>query len=381
MAKNGRAVKKKAVDFALLMATLLLVLIGIVMVFSSSWPEAMQDYNDGYLFLKKQLISASLGLFGLIVCMNIDYKKWRKYSLWVYLLSLFLGALVFTPLGVEFKGARRWIDLGFTTFMPSDAIKIGSIIFFANFLANKKEKVSSFVQGTIPAFIIIGISCGAIYVQKDLGTTLTLAFTMMAMFFVGGMNLAHLISLAVIGSTFVYFYIMYSFKNPDPDTAYRLDRIRAFRDPFKYKLGIGWQAVQSLYALGSGGLFGLGLGKSRQKFFYIPESYNDFIFSIIGEELGFLGTVTVIFIFLVLIWRGIRVALSVDDSFGTYLAAGITALITVQSLIHIAVVTSTIPTTGITLPFISYGGTSLTIYMSAIGILLNISRYAKLDRS
>ena len=178
MAKNKKAGNKKAVDFTLLMATLLLVLIGIVMVFSSSWPEAMQKYDDGYLFLKKQIIAACAGLFGLVVCMNIDYRIWKKYSFWIFLLSLVLGALIFTPLGMEAKGARRWIDLGFTTFMPSDAIKIGSIIFFANFLANKKEKVSSFVQGTIPAFIIIGISCGAIYVQKDLGTTLTLGATL-----------------------------------------------------------------------------------------------------------------------------------------------------------------------------------------------------------
>jgi len=162
---------------------------------------------------------------------------------------------------------------------------------------------------------------------------------------------------------------------------YRLKRIIAFTDPFAYKLDIGWQAVQSLYALGSGGLFGLGLGKSRQKFFYIPESYNDFIFSIIGEELGFLGTTFVIILFMILIWRGIRIALSVDDAFGCFLASGIIALVTVQSLIHIAVVTSSIPTTGITLPFVSYGGTSLMIYMSAIGILLNISRHANLDRS
>ncbi|WP_353094068.1 putative lipid II flippase FtsW [Tissierella praeacuta] len=375
MAKGKTVKKKKAVDFSLLMGTLMLVFIGIIMVFSSSWPEAMQDFGDGYLFLKKQIIAASIGLVGMIICMNIDYKIWKKYSFWVYLLALILGALIFSPLGKEAKGARRWINLGFTTFMPSDAIKIGSIIFFANFLSNKKENIRSLKQGTIPALIIIGISCGFIYIQKDLGTTITLAGALMSMFFIAGMNLSHLIFMGV-GLAGLGVLVL-----SGPDNAYRRNRITAFRDPFAYKLDIGWQAVQSLYALGSGGLFGLGLGKSRQKFSYIPESYNDFIFSIIGEELGFLGTLTVILILMLVVWRGIRIALSIDDSFGCFLASGITALVTVQSLIHIAVVTSSIPTTGITLPFISYGGTSLMIYMSAIGILLNISRHANLDRS
>ncbi|MBU5313525.1 putative lipid II flippase FtsW [Tissierella carlieri] len=375
MAKGKSVKKKKAVDFSLLMGALILVFIGIIMVFSSSWPEAMQDFGDGYHFLKKQIIAASVGLVGMIICMNIDYKIWKKYSFWVYLLALISGALIFSPLGKEAKGARRWINLGFTTFMPSDAIKIGSIIYFANFLSNKKEHIRTLKQGTIPALIIIGISCGFIYVQKDLGTTITLAGTLMSMFFIAGMNLYHLIFMGV-GAVGLGFLVL-----SGPDNAYRRNRITAFRDPFAYKLDIGWQAVQSLYALGSGGLFGLGLGKSRQKFSYIPESYNDFIFSIIGEELGFLGTLTVILILMLIIWRGIRIALSIDDSFGCFLASGITALVTVQSLIHIAVVTSSIPTTGITLPFVSYGGTSLMIYMSAIGILLNISRHANLDRS
>lgn len=375
MAKGKSVNKKKAVDFSLLMGTLVLVLIGIIMVFSSSWPEAMQDFGDGYYFLKKQLISAFVGLGGMLFCMNVDYKVWKKYSLWIYLLALTLGALIFSPLGLTLKGARRWINLGFTTFMPADAIKIGSIIYFASFLANKKENIKTFRQGTIPALIVIGISCGFIYVQKDLGTTITLAGTLMSMFFIAGMNLSHLIFM-VAGAVGLGFLVLMG-----PENAYRRNRITAFKDPFAYKLDIGWQAVQSLYALGSGGLFGLGLGKSRQKFSYIPEAYNDFIFSIIGEELGFLGTLAVVLILVLIIWRGIRIALSIEDSFGCFLATGITALVTVQSLINIAVVTSSIPTTGITLPFVSYGGTSLMIYMSSIGILLNISRHANLDRS
>ena len=381
MARKKVATKRKAVDFSLLMAALLLVFIGIIMVFSSSWPEGMQDFGSGYYFLKKQMISSSIGLIGLLICMNIDYKLWKKYSVLVFIAALLLVGLLFTPLGIELKGARRWVNLGFTTFMPADAVKIGAIIFFSSFLSNKKEDIETLRQGTIPAFIFIGIACGAIYIQKDLGTTITLAGTLMAMFFVAGMKLSHLITLIVTGSTAVTLIVMKALKSTDPKNSYRLRRIISFIDPFADRQGGGWQAVQSLYALGSGGLFGLGLGKSRQKFFYIPEPYNDFIFAIIGEELGFLGTFAVIILFLILIWRGVRIALTAKDSFGCYLATGITALVTIQTLIHIAVVTSSIPTTGITLPFISYGGTSLMIYMSAIGILLNISRYSDLDRS
>lgn len=199
--------------------------------------------------------------------------------------------------------------------------------------------------------------------------------TLVSIFFVAGMKASHLL-LMIIGASVGLVMAITSDENE-----YRMRRLTAFLDPFADKADTGWQAVQSLYALGSGGLFGLGLGKSRQKFFYIPEPYNDFIFAIIGEELGFLGGFTVILLFMVLIWRGIRIALNIEDLFGCLLATGIVALITVQSLIHIAVVTSSIPTTGIPLPFVSYGGTSLILYMSSVGILLNISRHVKLDRS
>ena len=375
MVKNQIKKKNRSVDFILLLATISLVFIGIVMVFSSSWPEAMVEFDNGYHFLRKQLISATLGFIAMIVFMNFDYKHFKKLSLPIYILSLFSGLLLFTPLGIELKGATRWINLGFTTFMPSDAIKVGSIIFFAAFLSNKKEKISTLAQGTIPALLVIGLSCSLIYIQPDLGTTVTLAATLMSMFFIAGMKLNHIFALSGMAAALLYFAIT------GEGNEYRMRRWTTFVDPFKDKLGDGWQVVQSLYALGSGGLFGLGLGKSRQKFFYIPEAYNDFIFSIIGEELGLLGTLIVLFLFLIVIWRGIIIALKINDLFGCYLATGIVALITIQSLINIAVVTSSMPTTGITLPFISYGGTSLLFYMASMGILLNISKQAKMDRS
>lgn len=375
MEKNKKVNKKKSVDFILLISTIALVFIGLIMVFSSSWPEGMIKHGDGYHFLKSQLFAVTLGFTGMIVMMNFKYSYLKKMALPIYILAIILGLLIFTPLGIEIKGAVRWINLGFTTFMPSDAIKLGTIVFYAAFLSNKGKDIKKLFKGTIPSLLIIGISCGLIYAQKDLGTTVTLASTLVSMFFIAGMNLFHLGFMGV-GAVGALLYAITGEGNE-----YRMDRILAFRDPFADKLGSGWQAVQSLYALGSGGIFGLGLGKSRQKFFYIPEAHNDFIFAIIGEELGLLGTVLVLLLFMLVIWRGIIIAMKTEDTFGSFLATGITALIAIQSLINIAVVTSSIPTTGITLPFISAGGTSLLFTMAGVGILLNISRYAKIDRS
>jgi cell division protein FtsW len=306
--------------------------------------------------------------------MNLDYKIWRKYSLHIYILSVILGLLIFTPLGLELKGGRRWIDIGFTTLMPSDALKLGSIIFFAAFLDRKKDKVSSFVNGFIPAAGIIGFTAALIYFQKDLSTTITLLATLFSMYFVAGMHLSGI----AIAATGAYFFWQYAINSEGNE--YRLRRILAFRDPFADKLGDGWQAVQSLYALGSGGLLGVGLGQSRQKFFYIPESYNDFIFSIIGEEIGLIGTIFVLSLYGLIVWRGVLTAMNARDTFGCYLATGITALLAIQSFINIGVVTSSIPATGITLPLISFGGTSLVTYLAGIGILLNITRYTDKNR-
>lgn len=375
MARKKKNEKKKAVDFTLFLSIMILVFIGIIMVFSSSWPEAMQKFGDGYHFLKRQLVFSVIGFMAIIILMNIDYRIYRKFALPIFIFAVILGLLIFTPLGDESKGARRWLILFGFRFMPSDIIKLASIIFLSAFLSNKKERTGTLLLGTIPALIIIGFSCGLIYLQKDLGTTVTLGATMVAIFFIAGMRISHLLALGA-GAAGLLYYAVTSEGNE-----YRLERITAFMDPFADKLDTGWQAVQSLYAIGSGGLFGLGLGKSRQKFFYIPESYNDFIFSIIGEELGFFGSLLVIILFLIVIWRGIIIALKIDDTFGCFLATGIIALIGIQALIHIAVATSSIPTTGITLPFVSYGGTSLVMNMASIGILLNISRQANIERS
>lgn len=369
---------KKASDFTLMIATILLVFIGIIMVFSSSWPDAIYKVKDGYYFLRKQLIASLVGLVSMLFFMNFDYKRLYKLSKVIFLFSIITGLLIFTPLGIELNGARRWINLGFTTFMPSDIIKLGSIIYLTAFLSRINSKIKKFNEGLIPSLIIIGISCGLILLQKDFSTSVTLAAALVIILFIAGMKVTHILFLSLLGMGGISLVIYQAYTNDE--YRYRIDRIVSFLDPFKYRNDIGYQAVQSLYALGSGGLFGVGLGKSVQKYFYIPEPYNDFIFAIIGEELGFLGCLTVIILFLLIIWRGIRIALNINDLFGCLLASGIVALITIQTIMHIGVVTSSIPPTGIPLPFVSYGGTSLIIYMASIGILLNISRNTNLDR-
>ncbi|WP_066502059.1 putative lipid II flippase FtsW [Abyssisolibacter fermentans] len=365
--------KRKASDFTLMIAVIFLVFIGIVMVFSSSYPDAYGKFNDPYHFLKKQLLHSTVGLVAMIFFMNLNYKLLNKLSKVIFLSCLVLTGLLFTPMGLVLKGGRRWITLGFTTFMPSEAMKLGSIIFLCAFLSKKKDIIKDFTGGVIPALLIIGIACGSIIIQKDLSTSVVLGMALVIILFLAGMKLSQLFTLGIFGIAGIAGAILAE--------GFRVDRVTSFLNPFAYKSGIGWQAVQSLYALGSGGLFGLGLGQSRQKFFYIPEPYNDFIFSIIGEELGFIGCVLIIILILIIIWRGIRISLSSKDMFGCLLSAGIVGLFTVQSLVHIAVVTSSMPPTGIPLPLVSEGGTSILVFMSAAGILLNISRYDNINRS
>ena len=254
MGGKKKTIKKNSVDFMLLISVIGLVFIGLIMVFSSSWPEGMVQFNDGYYFFKSQISAAILGFVGLLFFMNFKYTHFIKLALPIFILAIILGLLILSPLGAERKGATRWLDFGFVMFMPSDAIKLGSIIFFAAFLSNKGDKIRTLFGGTIPSLIIIGIACGLIILQKDLGTTITLAITLVGMLFVAGMNLYHLgfIGLASVGA------LVYAITSPGNE--YRMRRILSFRDPFADKLYSGWQAVQSLYALGSGGIFGLGLG-------------------------------------------------------------------------------------------------------------------------
>lgn len=366
--------ERKSCDWILVFVVILLVLIGFVMVYSASFPDGYFKFKgDGFYFLKKQLKAGILGIVVMFIAMNINYKIYKKFNKLILLICIAAGLSLFTAYGTEANGAQRWVNIGGFSLQPSEIIKICGVLFMAYFLEKKSEVTSKFKSGFIPAMLLIGLFSGLVAIQKDLSTSFVVAFSLGIMFFISGANILHISGLVIIGISGVVLLIA--------NESYRMERIISFTDPFKYKLTSGWQVVQSLYALGSGGLFGMGIGQSRQKFFYIPEPYNDFIFSIIGEEIGFIGCVLIIFLFIVLIWRGIRIAMNAVDMFGSFVAIGITSIIAVQVLVHIAVVTSSMPPTGIALPFISAGGSALVIFLGAMGILLNISRYAETYRS
>ncbi len=359
----------KSIDWILLIFIIVLVLIGFMMVFSSSYPDGYYNFGgNGFYFFEKQLIAGIIGIIVMFIASFVNYRIYRKLNIVFLFFSIIAGISLFTAYGTEANGAQRWINIGPMTLQPSEIIKVSSIIYLAYLLEKKNKVIHKFKGGFVPVVFWIVFFGGLIVIQKDLSTSMVLVLTLGIMFFVSGANLFYiLISLGLLGGA-SYYLIM--------QEQYRIDRVLSFLDPFKYKLSIGWQVVQSLYAFGTGGLIGTGLGQSRQKFFYIPEPYNDFIFSIIGEEVGYIGAILVIVCYIIVIWRGLRISINADDLFGAYIATGITSLIGIQAFIHIAVVTSSMPPTGIALPFISAGGTSLVILLGSIGILLNISKHA-----
>ncbi len=360
--------KKGPPDFILFVTTLVLLGIGLVMVFSSSAVTAGVKYDDPYFFFKKQLLWDVIGITAMIVVMKINYLRLRELALPLMVVAVVCLILVITPLGIETKGASRWLDLGFTGFAPSELAKLAMVMFLARTMDINLDKMKEFKSGIIPYILLVGLVCGLIMCQPDLGTSFAIAGTAFFMMVVAGARMSHLGMLALAGAAAVGALII---KAP-----YRMERMIAFLDPWKYASDEGFQTIQSLYALGSGGLFGLGLGRSRQKFFYLPEQHTDFIFAILGEELGFIGASLIVALFLLFAWRGFKTAIYAPDTFGSLLAAGITIMIVFQAAINIGVVSGVLPVTGITLPFISYGGSSLLFTMVGVGLLLNISRYS-----
>ena len=369
--------KKNPYDSTLILSVSALVVIGIIMVFSSSYSYAMINMKDGYYFLKRVLMWAVIGTGGMIFCANFPYYKWPKFANIILLFSLALLVLVLTPVGTEINGAKRWINIG-VSIMPSEIAKFAAVIYVSTSIVRKKEKMQSFVYGVLPYLLIIGMFFGLIYMQPDFSTAFVVSMVIMSLVFVGGMKMSHFVGLAASGFTAIAGMLTYIFIS---GKSYKAKRITAFLDPWADASNSGFQAVQSLLALGSGGLFGRGLGKSVQKHFYLPEPQNDFIFAIIGEELGFIGGVTILLLFMILIWRGIRIAINAPDLLSCLLATGFISMIIIQVVINIAVATSSMPVTGMPLPFISFGGNALAISMAGVGILLNISRYTNTNRS
>jgi len=359
-------------DALLLLSTFLLLGIGLVMVYSSSSVWSLYKFDISYYYLRRQGIFALMGLAVMFLCSRFNYWNWRRLVQPVFWVNLALLVLVFVPgIGFSRSEAQRWINLGFVQFQPTDVTKFAMVLFTANYLVAKKEYIHTFKRGLLPVLIIAGITSCLIMMQPDLGTTLTILLTVFILLYGGGVRILHLSGVAVAGGSIIAGLMLFV-----PRYRYQLSRLTSFLNPWEDPTGTGWQIIQSLLAIGSGSLGGVGLGASRQKFLYLPEPWSDFIYAIICEELGFIGGAAVIILFLILIWRGFRIAISAPDLFGKYLAMGLTTIIAVQAAINLGVVLGTLPVTGITLPLVSYGGTSLMMNLTFIGILLNISRYA-----
>ena len=369
----------KAFDFILFITVLLLLGLGITMVLSASSPSALATTGSSYTYVTKQFICAAIGITAMMIISKIDYKRYKKLYKLAYLVSLGVIFLVLVPgLGRTVNGARRWINVPFiSSFQPSELTKIGLILFFAAYLTKHKDELTKLKKGFLKPILLFvcPVVAALLIFQSHLSVCIVIVFVVSIMMIVAGCRIAHFLSIGAIGGGLagIGLYILAKVYEIG---AYRLQRLTSFLNPWADAQDSGWQIIQSLYAIGSGGLFGVGLGNSKQKYLYISEPHNDFIFAVLAEELGFLGCAIVILLFAVFIWRGIVIAMKAPDMFGSLLAIGITSLIGVQAIINIAVVTSSMPVTGMALPFFSYGGSSLIILLCATGVLLNISRQA-----
>ncbi len=351
-------------DVVLILVTATILLVGLVMVFSASYATAGEDLHDTYYFIKNQLRWAVIGLVVMYIAMRVDYHTWRSLALPGYALALVLLGLVLV-IGNEAYGGQRWFRLGPVSVQPSELAKLAIINFIAAYVAGRRAEIGRLWHGFLLPLSAAIIAVGLIMLEPDLGTSLAIIGVSMLMFFSAGARLGHLTALVLAAVPATVLLIILE--------PYRMRRLMIFPNPWQDAKGAGWNIIQSLYAIGSGGLFGLGLGASRQKFHYLPEQQTDFIFAIIAEELGLVGAAALVALFLVLAWRGYRAALKAPDLYGCMLATGLTTMIVLQAAMNMAVVTSLIPTTGIPLPLVSFGGTSLLVTLAGIGVLLNIS--------
>lgn len=358
-------------DYVLLVVVGSLVALGIVMVYSASFVEAHIMQKPHYYYLLRHGIAAAIGTAGLLVAQRIRYQVWKRYSVHLLGLSLLLLILVLIlPESMtKVNASRSWIRFGggVFSFQPSELAKLALIIYIANWLSQRSDRLSNVSYGLIPLAVILGIVCGLVMLEPDRGTTLVLLLIAGAIYFVAGANLVHM--LGAMGVSTGAFLLLITLAQHNM-------RIEAFKDPWKYYSTYGYQPIHALYALGSGGVFGEGLGQARQKFQWLPQAHTDTIYAILGEELGLIGTLAVLVGFLLIAWRGYLIATRVSDPFAALVAVGITSWLFFQAMVNIAVTTSLIPFTGLTLPFLSYGGTSLIMGMVGVGVLLSISRHA-----
>ncbi len=356
-------------DYPILLTVALLCAFGLVMVFSASYYYAQNTASvgyDGYYYLRKQAIYLAIGFPIMVLISYFDYRRLEKFKVAGILLSiaLLVGVLIF---GKETNGAKRWIVIAGQSIQPSEIAKFGMMLYMCAFMAKKHAVMRSFSKGMLPMLLVIGVVCGLVMLQPNMSMTVIMGMMGYALLFVGGCDVKQMLLLAVV---FVALFGLLAVIEP-----YRMARLTSFSDPWKDALGDGYQLIQSFYALGNGGVFGVGLNNSKQKLLYMTYGESDFIFSIVCEELGLIGGLLIMAAYAFIVYRGIRIALKCRDRFGSLLAAGVTVVFALQVLVNIGVVTGTMPTTGQALPFISAGGSSMMIFLAAMGVLLNISRH------
>jgi len=366
---SPRDTKRVALDHLLLIITITLALVGLVMVFSASAVVAGENkrLQDPWYFLKRQLVWLTFGLALLHVVSRIDYVWWKRLALPLLGVIMALLVMVLIPsVGAAAKGARRWLHLGPLSIQPVEMVKLITVIYLAAYLTKKEDRLQSFGDGLMPAVAVVGLISGLILVEPDLGTVVVIGVVTAGMLFLGGARVSHLLRLVPVALIAVVVLIWV--------TPYRWGRLLTFLNPEKDPTGSGFQINQSFLAFGSGGLFGVGLGEGKQKLYFLPEAHTDFVLALIGEELGLIGTGIIVLLFAAFAIRGFQIAARARMPFGRYLGMGITLLIAIQALINSCVVTGLLPTKGLTLPFVSYGGSSLVMSLVGVGILLNISR-------
>ena len=359
----------KKVDLTLLISVIIISIFGILMIYSSSYIWAEYKYGDALKYVKNQGLFFIIGLILMVIISKIDYKIYLKKANLILLICLILLILVLIPgIGTVRNGSRSWFGIGSFGIQPSEFTKLGLIIFVSKYLACNEKATKNF-KGILPILILLILIFGLIMLQPDFGTGTIIVMSIIGLLFVGGVNFKYFIRLGIVGIIGIVGLILAA--------PYRLSRILSFLNPWSDPLGSGFQIIQSLYAIGPGGLFGFGIGNSRQKHFFLPEPQTDFIFSIITEELGFLRCVIVVGLFIKIFYTGFKISKNCDDKFGKYLAFGIIFQIAFQACLNLMVVVGLIPVTGVTLPFLSYGGSSLLITLCSIGIVLNISRFQR----
>lgn len=363
----------RGVRSSLFMVVVILVAIGIVMIYSTSAIYANEKMGDSLYYLKRHLVYLIVGLAMMLSVMAVKIQTIKKWSKPIIAFSIVLLVLVLIPhVGRETAGARRWFKIGPLNFQPSELAKIAIFVYLADLLARKEKFARSFIHGYLPPILVLGLVLGLILLEPDLGTAIAISAVSVIMLFVSGIKVRYILATALASVPVLYMLL---FRVP-----YRRKRMMIFLNPWSDKRGAGFQIIQSFVALGSGGLLGVGLGQSRQKLFYLPASHTDFIFSIIGEELGFLGAAAVVTLFILFVWEGMKITFRAEGRFEKLLSMALVSLIALEAIINIGVTAGVLPTKGLPLPFISYGGTSLIFHLTAVGLLLNIAKSSEVYR-